>query len=212
MDREKIFHIPVVFLRPKMATCDRVDQLSVDPQPVSSPLDRSFQDVLNPKFLAHCLDFHWLTFVCEDGIAGNDKNPETREIAPMMLSVIPSARNSCSGSPLRFLNGNTAMDGLSGNGYAIFSTEAVRSGVDGNRNARSPKPQLPQPRQLRWRSWYCASSSNSLFRLYNSMGSSTRKRQNPIGSDGFINILDLMLAQILIFKTDLVFDGIIDRP
>src|ERR1700674_1977445 len=34
----------------------------------------------------------------------------------MMSAVMPSAKNSCSGSPLRLANGRTAMDGLSGSG------------------------------------------------------------------------------------------------
>jgi hypothetical protein len=38
-------------------------------------------------------------------------SPETRKIAPMMLSVIPSAKNSYSFSPLRFLKGITATEG-----------------------------------------------------------------------------------------------------
>ena len=34
----------------------------------------------------------------------------------MMSSTIPSAKYSCSGSPLIFVNGRTAMEGLSGSG------------------------------------------------------------------------------------------------
>src|SRR6516165_5637698 len=35
--------------------------------------------------------------------------------AVAISSTMPSAKYSCSGSPLRFWNGNTAIDGLSGN-------------------------------------------------------------------------------------------------
>jgi len=34
----------------------------------------------------------------------------------MMSSAMPSAKNSCSESPLMFVNAKTAIDGLSGNG------------------------------------------------------------------------------------------------
>ena len=37
----------------------------------------------------------------------------TLESNVMMSSHIPSAKNSCSGSPLRLMNGRTAIDGLS---------------------------------------------------------------------------------------------------
>ena len=49
------------------------------------------------------------------------------ERAVMMSSTIPSAKYSCSGSPLMFVNGNTAMDGLSGSGRG-FGTLAVLAG------------------------------------------------------------------------------------
>ena len=39
-----------------------------------------------------------------------------RDSAVMISSTMPSAKYSCSGSPLRFWNGNTAIDGLSGRG------------------------------------------------------------------------------------------------
>ena len=35
-----------------------------------------------------------------------------------MSSTMPSAKYSCSGSPLMFWNGSTAIDGLSGSGRA----------------------------------------------------------------------------------------------
>src|SRR5262249_18767999 len=42
-----------------------------------------------------------------------------RDNAVMISSTMPSAKYPCSGSPLRFSNGNTAMDGLSGKAGAI---------------------------------------------------------------------------------------------
>jgi len=45
-----------------------------------------------------------------------------RDSAVMISSTMPSAKYSCSGSPLILAKGSTAIDGLSGNGSA---------GVDG---------------------------------------------------------------------------------
>src|SRR5512136_2017798 len=55
----------------------------------------------------------------------------TLERAVMISSVIPSQRNSCFGSSLIFTKGNTAIEGTSGNGNAIFSLDAISSGGAG---------------------------------------------------------------------------------
>jgi hypothetical protein len=47
------------------------------------------------------------------------KNDLTRLKAVMMSSTSPSAKYSCSGSPLMLVNGRTAMDGLSGSGNGL---------------------------------------------------------------------------------------------
>jgi hypothetical protein len=44
------------------------------------------------------------------------KSQRMRESAVMISSTMPSAKYSCSGSPLIFWNGSTAIDGLSGSG------------------------------------------------------------------------------------------------
>src|ERR1700719_3571281 len=44
-----------------------------------------------------------------------------RDKPVMMSSTMPSAKYSCSGSPLILVNGNTDIDGLSGNGSRSFS-------------------------------------------------------------------------------------------
>jgi hypothetical protein len=46
------------------------------------------------------------------------KNQRIRDSAVMISSTMPSAKYSCSGSPLMFWNGSTAIEGLSGNGKA----------------------------------------------------------------------------------------------
>jgi hypothetical protein len=47
------------------------------------------------------------------------KNDLTRLSAVMMSSTRPSAKYSCSGSPLMLVNGSTAIDGLSGSGSGL---------------------------------------------------------------------------------------------
>ena len=47
------------------------------------------------------------------------KKDLTRLRAVMMSSTKPSAKYSCSGSPLMFVNGRTAMEGLSGSGKGL---------------------------------------------------------------------------------------------
>ncbi len=43
-------------------------------------------------------------------------NSQRIRVSAVMSSTIPSAKYSCSGSPLMFWNGRTAIDGLSGSG------------------------------------------------------------------------------------------------
>ena len=44
------------------------------------------------------------------------KSQRMRDSAVMISSTMPSAKYSCSGSPLRLAKGKTAIDGLSGRG------------------------------------------------------------------------------------------------
>jgi hypothetical protein len=57
-----------------------------------------------------------------------------------MSSTMPSTKYSCSGSPLMFWNGNTAMEGLSGraNAGAGRSSFAGFTAADGFAAAPSP--------------------------------------------------------------------------
>ncbi len=57
------------------------------------------------------------------------KRPGSRDSVVMMFSVSPSLKYSCSGSPLMLSKGSTAMDGLSGSGKAMRSTDAGSSRV-----------------------------------------------------------------------------------
>ena len=59
------------------------------------------------------------------------KSHRIRESAVMISSTMPSAKYSCSGSPLMFWNGSTAIEGLSGSG----SVSAGRAGASTSRTA-----------------------------------------------------------------------------
>src|SRR5689334_14574990 len=51
-----------------------------------------------------------------------------RESAVMISSTMPSAKYSCSGSPLRLAKGSTAIDGLSGSGSAVPTLPSLACG------------------------------------------------------------------------------------
>src|SRR5205085_11674330 len=61
------------------------------------------------------------------------KSQRERDRPVTISSTIPSAKYSCSGSPLRFSNGSTAIDGLSGGDSFGGSCDSVRSGLTADR-------------------------------------------------------------------------------
>src|SRR5215510_8522083 len=65
-------------------------------------------------------------------------NHLNRESAVVISSTIPSAKYSCSGSPLMFSNGNTAIEGLSGSASAVFAgvTDCSPRGIQAGRQRR----------------------------------------------------------------------------
>jgi hypothetical protein len=67
------------------------------------------------------------------------KSQRMRESAVMISSTMPSAKYSCSGSPLILAKGSTAIDGLSGSGStggAVGWTAGVSPA--GGRDGRGP--------------------------------------------------------------------------
>src|SRR5215475_10501838 len=62
-------------------------------------------------------------------------NDLKRESAVMISSTMPSAKYSCSGSPLMFWNGSTAMEGLSGNGSSVGEDCNATAGATGTSGA-----------------------------------------------------------------------------
>src|SRR6516165_8556001 len=96
---EYIFQRAVDAIGPEMRAANRVDKLSSDAYPTSRPTCFTSTDwPLYVKLLLRAMT----------------KSQGMRESAVMISSTIPSAKYSCSGSPLIFWNGSTAIDGLSG--------------------------------------------------------------------------------------------------
>jgi hypothetical protein len=62
-------------------------------------------------------------------LAATTKSERMRASAVMISSTMPSVKYSCSGSPLRLWNGNTASDGLSGKASSV-SVDASGTGSE----------------------------------------------------------------------------------
>src|SRR6266851_1400721 len=58
------------------------------------------------------------------------KRPGSRERLLISWSLMPSLKYSCCGSPLRLLNGSTAIDGMLGSGSG-FSCDGIEAEVRG---------------------------------------------------------------------------------
>jgi hypothetical protein len=81
-----------------------------------------------------------------------------RDSSVMMSSVRPSAKNSCSGSPLMLANGRTAIDGLAGAAAGLGAEGASPASSSTTRKARigramfftvcSPRSSKPTPRRF----------------------------------------------------------------
>src|SRR5712672_632336 len=72
-------------------------------------------------------------------------NQGSREMAVVISSTMPSAKYSCSGSPLMFWNGSTAIDGLSGSTKGGFTAPPA---------VASEGPAQPHPLAVRHRAQF----------------------------------------------------------
>src|SRR5216683_1332359 len=73
------------------------------------------------------------------------KSQRMRERAVMISSTMPSAKYSCSGSPLMLAKGSTAIDGLSGSDSAGGSAARTRAPPGQARGLRlTPRASLPR--------------------------------------------------------------------
>ena len=64
--------------------------------------------------------------------------PDSLDKSVIKSSVMPSTKYSCAGSSDMLVKGSTAMDGLSGKGKAIFSTDA--GSVSGSHSRQTVSP------------------------------------------------------------------------
>ncbi len=67
----------------------------------------------------------------KDEFRAMTNNDGKHDNAVMTSSEMPSAKNSCSGSALILVNGNTATDGLSGSGKAVGGVVGSTLAADG---------------------------------------------------------------------------------
>src|SRR4029077_16127597 len=109
--------------------------------------------------------------------------------AVMISSTMPSAKYSCSGSPLILANGNTAIDGLSGRGRGAAGPPPPR-----------PRPLAPPPPRARRpaRGGWGGGGGGGPF------------RSHPVHPHRPCDVLDLLLAQILKDKGQPVADVVVN--
>ena len=107
---EKIGERLVEAFGPKMTAEFGVDELHIDAHAASAALDAAFQHIAELQLTADLLQIDGLALVGERGVAPDHERARMRERSVVRLSVTPSTKCSCSGSPPRFANGNTTIE------------------------------------------------------------------------------------------------------
>ena len=113
--RENIFERAVVAVCPDMVAGGRVDQLRGNAHAIAGLAHAAFEHVAHAE-LAADLPHVDVALVGEGRVAGDDEQPARIGQRVMMSSAMPSAKNSCSVSPLMFWNGEYGDRGLVGQG------------------------------------------------------------------------------------------------
>jgi len=108
-----------------MASVQSIDELDRDPHTISLLLDAAFNHIPHSHLLRDLLNLYRFTLVGKGGISGDHKNAVGFGEAVDDPSASPSLKYSNSFSPLIFVKGSTAIEGLSGRGKANFSFEAT---------------------------------------------------------------------------------------
>ena len=120
LELEHIFDRAVEPVGPQMRAGFGLDQLRGDADPAAALAHRAFEHIAHAQFAPDLLHIDGLALVGEARIAGDHEQPaDAADSAVMISSTMPSTKYSCSGSPLMFWNGSTAIDGLSGSGRAV---------------------------------------------------------------------------------------------
>src|SRR5215468_4010432 len=99
---------------PEMGSCLGVDQLGGDAHTVAEFPHATFGHVSHTELSPDLLHVDGTVLVGEAGLPGDDEQPADARQAVKMSSTMPSAKYSCSGSPLMLANGKTAIEGMSG--------------------------------------------------------------------------------------------------
>jgi hypothetical protein len=113
LDREDVAQLAVVPLGPDVLTGHCIDELPGDANPSTRGPDAAFEDVTDGQLDTDLPNVDGSPLVGEGRVARDDEEPARRDSAVVISSVIPSAKCSCSGSPLIFVNGRTAIEGVS---------------------------------------------------------------------------------------------------
>src|SRR5882672_7423153 len=98
-----------------MRTPSGLDQLCSNAHALAGLAHGAFQDVAYAQLPADLLHVYSPPFASEARIAGDNEEPADARKRSDDPSTMPSLKYSCSGSPLMFWNGSTAIDGFSGN-------------------------------------------------------------------------------------------------
>ena len=114
LDREDVLEVAVVALGPEVVVGRGVDQLHRDAHPLPDLAHAALDHVLHAELARRTSAPRpaWPLNLNEE-LREITNSSRKRDSSVMMSSVMPSAKNSCSGSPLMLLNGSTAIDGLS---------------------------------------------------------------------------------------------------
>jgi hypothetical protein len=106
--------LSIELVGPNMLAGLALDELPSDSHPASRLANAAFEDVAHPQVAPHLLYLHGTAFINERRVSGDDEEPfyprERRDdvFYDSVREVV------CSGSPLIFWNGKTAIEGLSG--------------------------------------------------------------------------------------------------
>ena len=121
---EDVIKSAIETIGPQVRTGLAVDQLASDSHAATRLAHAALQHIAHAELPADLPDVHGATFVREARIACDDKQRfEARQRGDDVLDEAVY-EVSCSGSPLMFLFGSTAIEGLSGNASAGTSAQA----------------------------------------------------------------------------------------
>ena len=156
LGREDVGEFAIEPLGPEMPAVGGIDELRRDAHAVAGLADAALEHKAHAEVAPDLLHLR-PTGPCRrsDELRAITNRPEIFERSVIRSSVMPSLKYSCSGSPLMFVNGSTAIEGLSGSaaGRAAERGSAVIGAdpVDAHRprdvlELRSPRSSESQPR------------------------------------------------------------------